>query len=229
MFEKNLLVPADGWSAAALLHELQEASGDAVRAAHATGADLKPLGLMWVVVRYDLSLSRAFRPGENLHLTTWANPFRHRMSQRNYLIYSAEGEVLLRGAGVWAIADRTTRSMTDAESHGIVFDTEITGSEMPRPATPEKLPLTAEESHQVTEADLDMNGHMNNTRYFDLAERCIETEKEGLTLQRARVVFQNEAVPGETLRIRRGREGTHWYFEGEGNGKGCFQMSLNYI
>lgn len=233
MFEKEILVPAGTWRAAALLHELQELSGDAVAAAHATGAELKPLGLMWVVVRYDLSLTRPLRPGEALHCVTWANPFRHRMSQRNYVILDAAGDTVLRGAGIWAVADRESRTMIDPAERGVRFETELNGRESPRPGTPEKFPLTDECRYRVSDADLDMNGHMNNTRYFALAESCIGEAAARAALRRTRVVFLNEAVPDEELTVRWGAdpegEGSCWYVTGTGRGRDCFQMGLEYF
>ena len=229
MYEKILTVPEPGWRTAELFHELQDVSGDAVAEVHATGADLKKIGLMWVVVRYDVSLSRPLKPEEKLQCLTWANPFRHRMSQRNYLIRDEAGEPVLTGAGIWAVADRESRTMIEPDSYGIVFETEVTGAEHPRPAVPEKLPFVGEREYRVTESDLDMNGHMNNTRFFTLAEQCMGEETDLPALRRARVLYANEALKGEALAVRWGTDRGHWYFTGEGRGKNCFQMDLDYF
>ena len=228
MYEVELSVPLKGWSTAELFWELQTISGDAVADSCLTGEDLKKIGLMWVIIRYDIRLKRAFCPGEKLRIVTWAGPFRHRMSQRNYLVYGADGICILHGAGNWAIADRARRCMVDAAAFGLDFPTEINGNELPRPAPPEKLPLFCSAGYTVGETDLDMNQHMNNTRYFDIAEAMISGRDPELSLQSVQAAFQNEAVLGEELSVRLGNRDNRWYFCGEGNGKLCFQLSLEY-
>lgn len=228
MYEVELTVPPEGWSTAELFRELQTVSGDAVADSRLTGDELKIIGLMWVIIRYDIRMERSFRPGEKLRIVTWAGAFRHCMSQRNYLIYDEDGICILRGAGNWAIADRVRRCMVDASAYGLSFPAEVNGSELPRPSAPEKLPLIHAAGYTVEKTDLDMNQHMNNTRYFDIAESLISGQNSLFCLKSVQVAFQNEAVLGESLRVQWGNRDNRWYVCGEGNGKICFQMNLEY-
>ena len=228
MYEKILTVPPEGWTTADLFRELQTISGDAVEDIRLTGNDLKRIGLMWVIIRYDIHLERSFQAGETLRVVTWAGPLRHRISQRNYLIYDQSGRCVLHGAGNWAIADREKRCMVDAETYGLFFPSEVTGKEEPRPAAPEKLICTGSACYTVGEKDLDMNRHMNNTRYFDIAESMFLAGERVHRLRRVKAVFQNEALNGEKLSIHWGNRENLWYVCGDGNGKNCFQMSLEY-
>ncbi len=228
MYEVEIKVPLKGWSTAELFWELQTISGDAVADSCLTGEDLKKIGLMWIIIRYDIRLERALRPGESLKIATWAGPLRHGMSQRNYLIYDADGRCIIHGAGNWAIADRAKRCMVDASAYGLTFPAEVNGNELPRPLPPEKLPLASSSFYTVGEADLDMNQHMNNTRYFDIAESLIFGQNPQTSLQSVQAAFLNEAVSGEDLCVRWGNRENRWYICGEGNGKLCFQLSLKY-
>ena len=228
MYVQEWTVPPAGWSTADLFRELQNVSGDAVADSHLTGHDLKQIGLMWVVIRYDIRMKRTLQPGETLRVETWAGPLRHRISQRNYFIYDGHGNCVLCGAGNWAIADREKRSMVDTNGYGLSFPTEVNGRELPRPLAPEKLPVAGSAFYTVTETDLDMNEHMNNTRYFDIAENMMFGGKPGHSLLNAQVAFQNEAIIGERLVISWGNREKRWYVCGEGNDKICFQMSLQY-
>ena len=91
MLIERLPVPEDSASLSTPFRVLQECSVHAVSACHLSGPELKEKGLMWVVIRYELTLSRALCPGEELLVTTWASPFRHKMSQRSYLLADADG------------------------------------------------------------------------------------------------------------------------------------------
>ena len=183
---------------------------------------------MWVVIRYEITWERALRPGESLRVTTWASPVRHKMSQRNYLLFDGEDRPLGRAAGIWALVDRETRAMVDPEGRGILFETEETGLEPPRPASPEKLPAEHRISFTVSDEVLDINDHMNNTRYFDVAEDCLGSDADGLTLSRIRAAFLNEARAGDELLISWARRENTVCFSGTKQNTPCFQLSLEY-
>ena len=144
MMTERFTVPGDPSRIAGLFRILQDVSGHAAACWHASGPELMEKGLMWVVIRYELTLSRALCPGEDLVITTWPSPVRHRMSQRSYLLADAGGRSLGQAAGVWALVDRETRSMVDGAARGVQFPTEETGLEPPFPASPEKLPADGE-------------------------------------------------------------------------------------
>ena len=183
---------------------------------------------MWVVIRYELTLSRALCPGEELLVTTWASPFRHKMSQRSYLLADAEGRSLGQAAGIWALVNRETRHMADGSAYGIDFPTEETGCEPPRPAAPEVLPADFERVFTVPKEWLDLNGHMNNIRYFEVAQACIGPGTEGLTLTNARVSFLSEALAGDELTVACGRRENLWTVSGTRDAAPIFQLSLQF-
>ena len=239
IYTESVQVPFVGWSAEELFMKLQELSGSAVSRTHATGEELKPLGLMWVVIRYDIFLFRALLPGETLRFETWAGPFRHRMSQRNYLAHDEAGNMVLRGAGIWAIVDRISRSMVDSEEYGLTFPVERERVPLPRPALPEKSDALTELGFRfgstfycVREEDLDINGHMNNTRCFRLASQCISPCHNSGWLKRARVSYHNEALRDETLQlnweVKNRSEGPLMNLEATAGGKEKFRMTMEY-
>ena len=229
MLTEQFTVPEDPSRIAELFRILQDVSGHAAALWHATGPELLEKGLMWVVIRYELALDRALCPGEGLSVTTWASPFRHKMSQRNYLLAGADGRPIGRAAGVWALVDRETRAMVDGPGRGVDFRAETTGLEPNRPAAPDRLPPEHERLFTVPQAWLDMNGHMNNTRYFDLAQTCIVGEADGLVLKTVRAAFVSEALAGDGLCVSWARAGKRWSFTGTKYSAPCFQLSLEYI
>ena len=226
MFEKQIVVPDPSYRVSDLFRELQDIAGDATVAWHATGAELLEHGLMWVVVRYEVNLLRQLLPGESLRLVTWASPIRHRLSQRNYLAYDTGGDCVLRAAGIWAVVDYKTRIMVDPDEHKVPFFSEITGLEPPRPSSPAKILTDYSENYTVTEDVLDINGHMNNARYFDVAQDVAGDAFDIRQLKQVRALFVTEARAGDTITVHRGRDGSQWYFFGVKSGEPCFQISL---
>ena len=228
MYRKAIQIPQEGWKLSGVFRELQDVAGEAASQWKAAGEDLKQLGLMWVVVRYEVCFERPVLSGENLCFQTWALPFRHKMSQRNVLLLDPDGETVLKAAGVWAVVDRETRKMIEPADYPLSFGTEVGDISLSRPSAPEKTELMHQLTYAVQEADLDMNLHMNNTRYFDLAESVLPASDREKQLRLVRAAFFNEARQGETIELSWGEKRNVRFFSGKKDDTACFEVSLHY-
>ena len=74
---------------------------------------------------------------------------------------------------------------------------------------------------------VDLNGHMNNTRYFDLAEDCIPAAAAGKMLRRIQTEYVSEARFGESFTVSWGAEDGEYFLQGEGE-KPFFRMRMQY-
>ena len=72
-----------------------------------------------------------------------------------------------------------------------------------------------------------MNGHMNNTRYFDLAENVFSPAKEGLSPIRILIEYSSELRLGESYDIAWGEKDGHCYLMG-GREKPSFRLVVDY-
>ena len=225
IYEKQVIAPAEGLSTRELFAWLQDAAGEQCVPYHLAGDDLKKRGLMWVVVRYLIRVPRWPEPGETLRLLTWPGATRHSMMPRFYRLLDAAGECIASGSSVWTVVDRETRKMVNPEEHGVILEALVTGLEERRPPAPARLPAEDSADYIVTDEVLDTNGHMNNTRYYDLAERCIG--REGGHPRRIVTEHQSEIRAGQSMRICWGREGERYFIEGA-NDYPVFRMELDY-
>ena len=229
MFEKSLYVSDSSRKLSDLFHVLQDISGEDASKWHASGDDLEKLGLMWVVVRYEMNFINKIPQGEMLHISTWALPFRHKMSQRNYMIADDTGDPVMTGAGIWVVVDRMTRSMVEPDAYPISIPEEKTEKTIiRRPAMPDKLPVLNSGVYTVQQSDLDSNGHMNNTRYFDLVDRVAGDLYAGKSVRQIRAAYLNEARLDEKIQLSWGMNDSSLYCLGEKQGMDCFQISLKY-
>ncbi len=67
-------------------------------------------------------------------------------------------------------------------------------------------------------SDTDLNGHMNNTRYVDLATDAAELDlrPRGVFMQEIWISYVGECYSGERLNLYRGRAGGLLYIHGSG-------------
>ena len=105
------------------------------------------------------------------------------------------------------------------------------GREAALPASPKSLPLTEEKRFAVPFSYVDLNGHMNNTKYCDLADDLLTFEKEGQLLKMLSAEYLHEIREGQDVRLRWGfGEGTPSAFlTGEDEaGTALFRLRLEY-
>lgn len=228
IYTQDYTVAPEGLSLQALFQLLQDAAGNQCVPLHLAGPDLEKLGLMWVIVRYRVQIERWPQAGEALRVHTWPGKARHGMMPRFYTLRGGDGAALLRVCAVWAVVDRQTRSMVNSEDFGIHLDPLVTGEEIRFPAGVRKLPTDREADFTVPAAYLDTNGHMNNTYYYTVAERCLNRDARTAPPQEILTEHQSEALCGETLRLRWGEEGGLCYLSGEHGDRVVFRMNLKY-
>jgi len=183
-------------------------------------------GLLWVVTLQQAEIERMPEYDERITLESWPGKTMHLLFPRFYQVLDAEGQTLIRASALWALMDERARRMVFPDRHGIVIEGESTGNELALPSTPRRA---AGESRDFTVpfSYVDLNGHMNNTRYFDLAEDWIPAAAEGRSLRKIAIEYSAEARLGETVRVTTEREGETWYISGDAE-KRVFRMALTY-
>jgi len=225
--EKHTVAP-EGLSTRELFVWLQDIAGHQCVPLGLSGPDLAERGLMWVVIKYRVEVTRWPQPGETVSLDTWPGKPRHGMMPRFYALRDAAGETLLAVSSVWAVVDRQTRSMVNNEEAGVHLEPLETGEEIRLPAAIKRLETTGERCFTVPADYLDTNGHMNNTRYYTVAEACIGRDARQDAPVYIATEHVSEALCGETLTLCWGEADGLAYITGSNGEKPVFRMNLRY-
>ena len=184
-------------------------------------------GILWVVTLLRAEIARMPEYDEEVILRSWPGKTMHVLFPRYCALDTAAGEPLLRASALWTLVDAGTRKLAFPERYGIEIPETVTGNEIDLPSAPRPLPLQEERAFTVPFSYVDLNGHMNNTRYFDLAEDCLPDAAEGKQLTGLCAEFSREVRFGETISLRWGVRDDRRYFAGEAD-KSLFRMSLTY-
>ena len=228
IYRKNFSVGENGLSTGDLFRILQDAAGNQSEQYRQGEYELKAKGLMWVVIRYQIQVHRLPETGETACLETWPGLERHGMMPRYYRMTDAAGTLLLEGCGIWAVADRTTRKMVNPGEHGVMLENLVTGLECPMPRPLRRQDTEKSRTFTVPAEYLDSNGHMNNTRYYDLAEQCIGRSAPLHGLRAVRTEHLAEALCGEEMQLNWAQVGTNFYISGQNGETTIFRMLLEY-
>ena len=184
-------------------------------------------GLLWVVTMQRCEIARLPEYDERITLTSWPGAMMHVFFPRYYRIADEKDNTLLSASALWMLVDEKTRKMAFPDEWGVEIAGVTTGREIRLPSGLKKLTCAEEASFTVPFSYVDLNGHMNNTRYFDLAEDHIPAAAEGRQLKSVSTEYTAEARFRDALTLRWGGENGCWYMEGLSD-KPCFRLSMEY-
>ena len=228
VFKREYTVPSEGLCTQALFKLMQDIAGDQCVPLHLTGPDLEKKGLMWVIIKYRVQITRWPQPGERFTANTWPGRTRHGMMPRFYAIKAEDGSTLIAACSVWAVVDRHTRTMVNNEEVGVTLDALETGEEIRLPGAIRRLETTESGTFVVPADYLDENEHMNNTHYYTVAETLIGRDARRDRLTAIATEHVSEALCGEELTIRWAESEGFYFILGEHEGKVVFRMNLQY-
>ncbi len=183
--------------------------------------------ILWIVGLQRAEIARMPVYDEQIVLKSWPGKTMHLFFPRYYQLETEEGEILLKASALWTLVDEQTRKVVFPEKYGVVIEGEAFGQEIALPSSPRKLELTEAVPFRIPYSYVDLNGHMNNTRYFDLAEDCIPASREGRPLRLVQTEYASEARLDDKLQVRWGQDGNSFYLQGEGE-KPVFRMRMEY-
>lgn len=184
-------------------------------------------GLLWVVTGYRLDVDRLPDYDETVTLESWAGKTMHVFFPRYFRMRDAEGKILLQASSLWVLIDGSTRKVVFPEEAGVHMEEVKVDDCPPIPRAPKIGETPVEVPFTVTYSVLDLNGHMNNTRYFDAVQDAIYPLKHAAAPKQVLVEYKNEAKPGETFMIRYGETDGVVSVVGEAD-RMIFRMNLIY-
>ena len=156
----------------------------------------------WAVIRQRIEITRLPMEGEAITLKTWPMPTTRVAYPRATEGFDAQGNSLFKVISLWVIMDMDSRAMilpgkTGVDVAGISF-----GTELKAPAGLPAAEGTQELLRSVNYSDLDVNGHMNNTRYLDwLCDLKCASFHKSHPLKAVNICYMSEALEGQTIRL----------------------------
>ncbi len=147
-------------------------------------------GLLWIITRQQAEIEELPAYDEEITVRSWQGDMMHVFFPRFYEIERA-GRVIVRGQALWMLIDEESRQMVMPEDYDIFIPGRPGSDDMM--LAPVVIPSELREESGadgngragagiVIRQDLvtrfsqvDINGHMNNTRYFDIIDDALYT------------------------------------------------------
>ena len=122
-------------------------------------------GIYWVITRMKVVIHKMPKMLETLTVTTHPGETMLFMFPRFYEIYNEKGELVISASSSWALLDRKEHKIVT--KHGFNIPKEKDDNDLPLPEKITAKDISLVEKRKVRYSDIDLNGHLNNTKYID--------------------------------------------------------------
>lgn len=184
-------------------------------------------GLLWIVALQQVSVSRLPVYDEKIELVSWPDPMMHLYFPRSYRILDSCGQALIEASALWALMDQKTRRIIFPEEHGIRIEGSPEQQPLPMARAPKMPALPDTAVFTVPYSYTDLNGHMNNTRYLDLAEDRMPVSLRCRSVRQIQTEFTAEAKAEESVTLRCAASDSVFAMSGETDRR-LFRLLLRY-
>lgn len=138
--------------------------------------DIEKKGVSWILMDWKLKVIKRPRYGEELLVKTWGRNVKKVTTYRDYEIYNKNNELCAIATTKWALLDINLKKIIRISPEIInkyilneksVFEEE----ELSKISIPEEFENCI--IYTVQRRNIDVNGHMHNTHYLDLAYEAL--------------------------------------------------------
>ena len=128
---------------------------------------LEEHNLVWIITDYDIEVVRLPRFAEEITIETEALSYNRLFCYRRFTIYDETGQELIHMMATFVLMDRDSRKVHAVEPEIVAPYQSDFDKKLIRGPKYEPLEEPISKDYHVRFYDLDMNGHVNNSKYLD--------------------------------------------------------------
>ena len=128
---------------------------------------LEDYNLVWIITEYDIEVVRLPRFAEEITIETEALSYNRLFCYRRFTIYDEAGQEIIRMLATFVLMDRDSRKVHAVEPEIVAPYQSDFDKKLIRGPKYESLDEPISKDYHVRFYDLDMNGHVNNSKYLD--------------------------------------------------------------
>lgn len=159
--------------------------------------------LTWILLDWKLKIINRPKYGQTLEVHTWARGGNKFFTYRDYEIYDEKGNICAIATSKWTLIniekekmERITDEVIDA--YKIEKKEVFPGEKLDKLKVPENF--TNEVEYTVIRRDIDINRHMHNLYYLDLAYEALPEEVyNSRPYDNVRIMYKKEIKLGDTV------------------------------
>ncbi len=186
-----------------ILEILENVGGEHSNKAGYGALDIERTGVSWVLLEWKIKVIKRPIYSEDLTVETWGRGFQKAYTYRDYRVYNSKNELCIIATSKWALIDINKRNVVkltdeikekyEPEDISVFEETKINKIEIPDK-------FLQELEYKVGRKDIDVNNHMHNTYYLNLAYEVLPTEVyENRPYDSIRITYKKEIKLGDVV------------------------------
>ena len=141
--------------------------------------DREKTKISWILLEWKLKITDRPKYGDELEIHTWGRDANRVFTYRDFEIYNQEGKLCAIATSKWAIVNIETGKLAKLTeemiaSYKMEDNKKVFEEELKKIKIPEESKETLE--YTVVRRDIDLNKHMHNLYYLDLAYEALPEE-----------------------------------------------------
>jgi medium-chain acyl-[acyl-carrier-protein] hydrolase len=167
--------------------------------------DIPKTKLTWLLLEWKLEVIKRPKYGEKLYIDTWSRYSEKCYSYRDFEIYDENNKKCAMATSKWLLVDidrgrpikieDNVISKYEPEKGKSAFST----TEIGKLQVLENYDLS--QKYEVRRSDIDLNGHMHNLNYLDLACNILPEEEIEKEIDNIRITYKKEIKFGEIVNV----------------------------
>lgn len=184
-------------------------------------------GFFWVITRYAVTIYKYPKYLETVNVTTYPQGKNKFIYPRNFIITSMSGETLIRASSTWLVLEKATRKIALHVFDGKDVLEEHLDNEEPNAIKVDIVDPTFIEERKVRYSDIDLNGHLNNTRYIEYIVDSLgdEFHKDNI-INHITINYEKELKAGDMVKLYRKRNDDIELIQGKCDEKIVFNVLI---
>ena len=150
-----------------ILLSLQVSGMQSIELGVSDKAILEDYNLVWIITDYDIEVVRLPRFAEEITIETEALSYNRLFCYRRFTIYDEAGQEIIHMMATFVLMDRDSRKVHAVEPDIVAPYQSDFDKKLIRGPKYESLEEPFSKDYHVRFYDLDMNGHVNNSKYLD--------------------------------------------------------------
>lgn len=165
--------------------------------------DIETTKLSWVLLHWKIKVLKRIKYGDSISIKTWSRGAIRACCLRDYEIYNSKGELCVIGTSKWTLIhlEKGLMRLTDelVEKYQTENKSVFPNFTFSKLQEPENSKLTFE--YTVQRRDIDINQHMHNLCYLDLAYEALPQEiYEKDSFDEIEIMYKSGAFLGDCLK-----------------------------
>lgn len=185
-------------------------------------------GLYWVITRIELDILKMPKYLETITLKTYPGEDMKFIFPRYFRLEDEKGNVLVRGSSTWMVLNKNNHRPSLNPFNGKSLPPEHLEDELPLPRKCLSDTYTLIEERKVRYSDIDLNGHLNNTKYIDYIIDIHDSSfyKEN-QISHFLINYEKELMDNDVLSLSSNYQKDE-YIRGEVNNALAFEVNIQY-